>query len=51
MPGAVFHLKCKLNRKDVDEKVSKPYHGCESFFNVVLDGCVMLKLIILIILE
>lgn len=27
-PGTLFHLKCKLNRKDVDEKVNKSYHGC-----------------------
>ena len=40
-PGTLFQLKCKLNRKDVDEKVNKCYHGCESFFRTVLDGYVV----------
>lgn len=40
-PGTLFHLKCRLNRKDVDEKVNKSYHGCESFFSTVLDGYVV----------
>lgn len=42
-PGTLFHLtgKCKLNRKDVDEKVNKCYHGCESFFSTVLDGYIV----------
>lgn len=30
-----------MNRKDVDEKVNKSYHGCESFFSTVLDGYVV----------
>ena len=40
-PGSLFQLKCKLNRKDVNEKVNKSYHGCESFFSTVLDGYVV----------
>ena len=31
-------LKCKLNKKDVTEKVTKSYHGCEAFFSTVLHG-------------
>lgn len=30
-----------MNRKDVDEKVNKSYHGCESFFSTVVDGYVV----------
>lgn len=40
-PGTLFQLKCKLNRKDVNEKANKSYHGCESFFSTVLDGYVV----------
>ena len=40
-PGTLFQLKCKLNRKDVNEKMNKSYHGCESFFSTVLDGYVV----------
>ena len=36
----MFHLKCRLNRKDVDEKVNKSYHGCEAFSSTVVDGYV-----------
>ena len=39
--GTLFQLKCRLNRKDVDEKVNKSYHGCESFFSTVVDGYVV----------
>lgn len=40
-PGTLYQLKCKLNRKDVKEKVSKAFHGCEAFFSTVLDGYVV----------
>lgn len=40
-PGTLYQLKCKLNRKDVNEKVTKAFHGCESFFSTVLDGYVV----------
>lgn len=39
--GILFQFKCKLNRKDVDEKVNKCYYGCEFFFRIVLDGYVV----------
>ena len=39
--GTLYQLKCKLNRKDVNEKVNKSYHGCEAFFSTVLDGYVI----------
>ena len=40
-PGTLYQLKWKLNRKDVNEKVTKAFHGCESFFSTVLDGYVV----------
>ena len=40
-PGTLYQLRCKLNRKDVNEKVTKAFHGCESFFSTVLDGYVV----------
>lgn len=36
--GTLYQLKCKLNKKDVTDKVTKSYHGCEAFFSTVLDG-------------
>lgn len=35
--GTLYQLKCKLNKKDVTEKVTKSYHGCKAFFSTVLD--------------
>ena len=40
-PGTLYQLKCKLNRKDVNEKVTKAFPGWESFFSTVLDGYVV----------
>ena len=40
-PGTLYQLKCKLNRKDVNEKVTKAFPGCESFLSTVLDGYVV----------
>ena len=49
-PGILIQVKDKLNRKkknnnnnnnNVDEKVNKPYHGCEAFFSTVLHGYVV----------
>lgn len=36
--GTLYQLKTRLNRKDVCDKVNKSYHGCEAFFNSVVDG-------------
>lgn len=36
--GTLYQLKARLNRKDVCDKVNKSHHGCEAFFNSVVDG-------------
>ena len=36
--GTLYQLKPRLNRKDVCDKANKSYHGCEAFFNSVVDG-------------
>ena len=36
-----YQLKARLNRKDVHAKVSKSYHGTESFFSTVVDSYVV----------
>ena len=39
--GTLYQLKTRLNRKDVSDKVTKSYHGCEAFFNTVVDGYIV----------
>ena len=39
--GTLYQLKTRLNRKDVCDKVNKSYHGCEAFFNSVVDGYIV----------
>lgn len=39
--GSLYQLKTGLNRKDVKDKVNKSYHGCEAFFNTVVDGYIV----------
>lgn len=39
--GTPYQLKTRLNRKDVCDKVNKSYHGCEAFFNSVVDGYIV----------
>ena len=39
--GTLYQLKTRMNRKDVSDKVNKSYHGCEAFFNTVVDGYIV----------
>ena len=39
--GTLYQLKARLNRKDVQAKVNKSYHGTEAFFHTVVDGYVV----------
>ncbi|XP_078356450.1 uncharacterized protein LOC144641297 [Oculina patagonica] len=39
--GTLYQLRARLNRKDVQGKVNKSYHGSESFFNTVVEGYVV----------
>ncbi|XP_068693691.1 uncharacterized protein [Montipora foliosa] len=39
--GTLYQLKARLNRKDVHAKISKSYHGTESFFSTVVDSYVV----------
>lgn len=39
--GTLYQLKTRLNREDVSDKVTKSYHGCEAFFNTVVDGYIV----------
>lgn len=39
--GTLYQLKTRLNRKDVCDKLNKSYHGCEAFFNSVVDGYIV----------
>ena len=39
--GTLYQLKARLNRKDVQAKVNKSYHGTESFFSTVVDSYVV----------
>jgi len=39
--GTLYQLKIRLNRKDVNQMVNKSYHGCESFFNTVVDAYIV----------
>ena len=39
--GTFYQLKPRLNRKDVNAKVNKAYHGAESFFSTVVDSYVV----------
>lgn len=39
--GTLYQLRARLNRKDVNAKVNKSYHGCESFFSTVVEGYVV----------
>ena len=38
--GTLYQLKTRMNRKDASDKVNK-YHGCEAFFNTVVDGYIV----------
>ena len=40
-PGTFHQFKCKLNGKDVNEKITKVFHGWEFFFSTVLVGYVV----------
>lgn len=40
--GTLYQLKTRLNRKDVKEKVTSSYHGCEAFYRDVVDGHILL---------